>query len=133
MTLLDFLINIYLVFQGKGKKRQLGWFPASYVKMMDSAGEKSDVPVQSTTAAAESEKQEDTKEPEPEPAEPTTTGTKVKIDIYCHSFTFFSNSFVNRKSDHNRANLRIFYFSSRRCFPTVVSMKMNYVLKQGIS
>jgi len=41
---------------GKGKKRQLGWFPASYVKMMDSVGEKSDVPVESTTATSETEK-----------------------------------------------------------------------------
>ena len=47
--------------------------------MMDSAGEKSDVPVQSTTAATESEKQVDTKEAEPTPT--STTGTKVKINI----------------------------------------------------
>jgi hypothetical protein len=99
MTPLDFLITKYYVLQGKGKKRQLGWFPASYVKMMDSAGEKSDVPVQSTTAAAESEKQEETKEPEPEPEpEPTVssdTGTKVKEIIDIQYFTFFLYSNEN--------------------------------------
>lgn len=61
---------------GKGKKRQLGWFPASYVKMLDSAGEKSDVPVQSTTAETADEKQADNEEPEPTTS--STTGTKFK-------------------------------------------------------
>ena len=63
--------------QGKGKKRQLGWFPASYVKLMESAGEKAEVPVQSTTASAEAEKPAESVDPAPQPTEEPSSGVKV--------------------------------------------------------
>ena len=63
-----------LILKGKGKKRQLGWFPASYVKLMDSIGDKSETPVE--TAPAASETAPATSETAPAAAE---TATKVKI------------------------------------------------------
>ena len=73
-------INCKLLFaQGKGKKRQLGWFPASYVKLMESAGEKAEVPVQSTTAPSEAEKPAENKDPEPQATtEDPSAGVKVR-------------------------------------------------------
>ena len=65
--------------QGKGKKRQLGWFPASYVKMMESAGEKSDVPVQSVSATSEAAKPVENIETESNPNKVVDPSAMTKV------------------------------------------------------
>ena len=41
------MIHNRILLQGKGKKRAVGWFPASYVKLLEGSGaEKKEQPVQ---------------------------------------------------------------------------------------
>lgn len=71
--------------QGKGKKRQLGWFPASYVKMMESTGEKIDVPVESTVATSEVEKPVENTEPKANENVAAEETAGIKVNIKSHS------------------------------------------------
>ena len=71
-----------LILKGKGKKRQLGWFPASYVKLMDSIGDKSETPVETAPAASETAPTtSETATLETAPAA-SETATKVKINSH---------------------------------------------------
>ena len=57
---------------------------------MESAGEKAEVPVQSTTAPTEAEKPEESKEPVPQAAEDPNAGIKVSI-LYDRLEYLYSN------------------------------------------
>lgn len=50
----DLFTNLSLVFQAKGKKRQVGWFPASYVKLVQKKSGQDTPPATTVTSAAAS-------------------------------------------------------------------------------
>lgn len=65
--------------QAKGRKRQLGWFPASYVKVLSSSGGSS------RTTPVPTEMEDDM--PRIPPAAPTETELKAAFDSQSTSVT----------------------------------------------
>ena len=95
--------------------------------MMESAGEKAEVPVQSTAAPSEAEKPAENIDPEPQPttADPSA-GVKVR-----HIFTYHIVCLTTRTCIFLYFHMN--YFSLRHCFRMVGSMMMSYVSKPEIS
>ena len=103
--------------------------------MMESAGEKAEVPVQSTAAPSEAEKPAENIDPEPQPttADPSA-GVKVR-HIFTYHIVCPGILLIHLLTTRTCIFLyfHMNYFSLRHCFRMVGSMMMSYVSKPEIS
>lgn len=97
---------------------------------MESAGEKAEVPVQSTTAPSEAEKPAENKDPEPQATtEDPSAGIKVRNTSTYNIPVLTTKTYIKKCLFCTFPN---YFFSSRQCFRMVDSMKMSCVLKLEI-